>query len=94
MKGFKVGEGAPYRGTLRVWNIEVDENNKYLAVSFDRFGKVMQPDGEVSVTLPDDLKGTTAGIIGADGCVTTVQETNGTLKQDFTSTPVVVLKGN
>ena len=66
----------------------------YLAVSFDRFGKVMQPEGEVSITLPDDMKGTTAGIIGADGSVTPVQESNGTLKLDFTSTPVVVLKGN
>lgn len=94
VKGLKVGEGAPYRGTLRVWNIDAGDNNKYLAVSFDRFGKVMQPEGEVSITLPDDMKGTTAGVIGADGSVTPVQESNGTLKLDFTSTPVVVLKGN
>ena len=94
VKGLKVGEGAPYRGTLRVWNIDAGDNNKYLAVSFDRFGKVMQPEGEVSVTLPDDLKGTTAGVIGADGSVTTVQESNGTLKLDFTGSTVVVLKGN
>ena len=94
VKGMKVGEGAPYRGTLRVWNIDAGDNNKYLAVSFDRFGKMMQPEGEVSITLPDDMKGTTAGIIGADGSVTPVQESNGTLKLDFTSTPVVVLKGN
>jgi len=32
--------------------------------------------GEVSVTLPDDLKGATAGIIGADGSAKTVQESN------------------
>ena len=94
VKGLKVGEGAPYRGTLRVWNIDAGDGNKYLAVSFDRFGKIMQPEGEVSVTLPDDLKGTTAGVIGANGSVTPVQESNGTLKLDFTSTPVVVLKGN
>ena len=94
VKGLKVGEGAPYRGTLRVWNIDAGDNNKYLAVSFDRFGKVMQPEGEVSITLPDDMKGTTAGIIGADGSVTPVQESNGTLKLDFTGSQVVVLKGN
>ena len=79
VKSLKVGEGAPYRGTLRIWNIDAGDNSKYLAVSFDRFGKVMQPEGEVSVTLPDDLKGTTAGVIGADGSVKTVQESNGTL---------------
>ena len=94
VKGLKVGEGAPYRGTLRVWNIDAGDNNKYLAVSFDRFGKVMQPEGEVSITLPDDMKGTTAGVIGADGNVKTVQESNGTLKLDFTGSQVVVLKGN
>ena len=94
MKGINVGEGAPYRGTLRVWSIEVDENNKYLAVSFDRFGKIMQPEGEVSITLPDDLKGTISGVIGTDGNVTTAQESNGTLKLVFASTPIVVLKGN
>ena len=94
VKGSQVGEGAPYRGTLRVWNIDAGDGNKYLAVSFDRFGKVMQPEGEVSVTLPDDLKGTTAGVIGADGNVKTVQESNGTLKLDFTGSQVVVLKGN
>ncbi len=94
VKGLKVGEGAPYRGTLRVWNIDAGDNNKYLAVSFDRFGKIMQPEGEVSITLPDDLKGTTAGVIGADGSVKTVQESNGTLKLDFTGSQVVVLKGN
>lgn len=94
VKGLKVGEGAPYRGTLRVWNIDAGDGNKYLAVSFDRFGKIMQPEGEVSVTLPDDLKGTTAGVIGADGNVKTVQESNGTLKLDFTGSKVVVLKGN
>jgi len=49
---------------------------------------------EVSVTLPDDLKGATAGIIGADGSAKTAQESNGTLKLDFTGSPVVVLKGN
>ena len=87
-------EGAPYRGTLRVWNIDAGDGNKYLAISFDRFGKLMQPEGEVSITLPDDMKGTTAGIISADGGVQTVQESNGILKLDFTSTPVVVLKGN
>lgn len=43
MKGLKVGEGVPYRRTLRVWNIDAGNNNKYLAVSFDRFGKAMQP---------------------------------------------------
>ena len=32
------------------------DNNKYLAVSFDQFGKAMQPEGEVSITLPDELK--------------------------------------
>ena len=94
VKGLKVGEGAPYRGTLRVWNIDAGDGNKYLAVSFDRFGKIMQPEGEVSVTLPDDLKGTTAGVISADGNVKTVQESNGTLKLDFTGSQVVVLKGN
>lgn len=94
VKGLKVGEGAPYRGTLRVWNIDAGDGNKYLAVSFDRFGKIMQLEGEVSVTLPDDLKGTTAGVIGADGSVKTVQESNGTLKLDFTGSQVVVLKGN
>lgn len=94
VKGLKVGEGAPYRGTLRVWNIDAGDGNKYLTVSFDRFGKVMQPEGEVSITLPDDMKGTTAGIIGADGSVTPVQESNGTLKLDFTGSKVVVLKGN
>ena len=94
VKGLKVGEGAPYRGTLRVWNIDAGDGNKYLAVSFDRFGKIMQPEGEVSVTLPDDLKGTTAGVIGADGNVKTVQESNGTLKLDFTGSQVVVLKVN
>ena len=94
VKGLKVGEGAPYRGTLRVWSIQADENNKYLAVSFDRFGKVMQPEGEVSITLPAELKGTAAGIVGTDGNVTSVQESDGTLKLDFGSTQVVVLKGN
>ena len=94
VKGSQVGEGAPYRGTLRVWNIDAGDGNKYLAVSFDRFGKIMQPEGEVSVTLPDDLKGTTAGVIGADGSVKTVQESNGTLKLDFTGSQVVVLKVN
>ena len=94
VKGLKVGEGAPYRGTLRVWSIQADENNKYLAVSFDRFGKVMQPEGEVSITLPAELKGTAAGIVGADGNVTSVQESDGTLKLDFGSTQVIVLKGN
>ena len=47
-----------------------------------------------SITLPDDLKGASAGVIGADGSVKTAQESNGTLKLDFISTPVVVLKGN
>ena len=94
VKGFKAGEGAPYRGTLRVWNIDTGDDNKYLAFSFDRFGKVMQPEGEVSVTLPDDLKGTTAGVIGTDGKVTSAQESNGTLKLDFTGSQVVVLMGN
>jgi len=94
VKGLKVGEGAPYRGTLRVWNIDAGDGNKYLVVSFDRFGKIMQPEGEVSVTLPDDMKGTTAGVISADGNVKTAQESNGTLKLDFTGSPVVVLKGN
>ena len=94
VKGLKVGEGAPYRGTLRVWNIDAGDGNKYLAVSFDRFGKIMQPEGEVSVTLPDDMKGTTAGVISADGNVKTAQESNGTLKLDFTGSQVVVLKGN
>ena len=94
VKDLKVGEGAPYRGTLRVWNIQADENNKYLAVSFDQFGKVMQPEGEVSITLPAELKGTAAGIVGTDGNVTSVQESDGTLKLDFSSTQVVVLKGN
>jgi hypothetical protein len=56
VKGLKVGEGVPYRRTLRVWNIDAGDNNKYLAVSFDRFGKAMQPEGEVSITLPDELK--------------------------------------
>ena len=50
MKGLKVGEGVPYRRTLRVWNIDAGDNNKYLAVSFDRFGKAMQPEDEVSIT--------------------------------------------
>ena len=94
VKGLNVGEGAPYRGTLRVWNIDTGDGNKYLAVSFDRFGKVMQPEGEVSIILPDDMKGTTACVIGADGNVTPVQESNGTLKLDFTGSQVVVLKGN
>ena len=94
VKGLKIGEGAPYRGTLRVWNIDAGDNNKYLAVSFDRFGKVMQPEGEVSITLPDDMKGATAGVIGADGSMTPAQESNGTLKLDFTGYQVVVLKGN
>ena len=94
VKGAKAGEGAPYRGTLRVWSIEVDESNKNLAVSFDRFGKVMQPEGEVSITLPDDLKGAIAGVIGANGSITTVSESNGTLKLDFSATQIVVLKAN
>ena len=94
VKGLKVGEGAPYRGTMRVWNIDAGDGNKYLTVSFDRFGKLMQPEGEVSVTLPAELKGATAGVIGADGNVKTVQESNGTLKLDFTGSQVVVLKGN
>ncbi len=72
----------------------MDENSKYLAIAFDRLGDLKQPDGEVSFTLPDDLKGTTAGVIGADGSVKTVQESNGTLKLDFTGSQVVVLKGN
>ena len=47
-----------------------------------------------SITLPDDLNGATAGVIGADGSVKTAQESNGTLKLDFTGSQVVVLKGN
>ena len=34
------------------------------------------------------------GAIGADGSVKTVQESNGTLKLDYTGSQVVVLKGN
>ena len=66
----------------------------YLAVSFDRFGKVMQPEGEASITLLADMKGATAGVIGANGSVTPAQESNGTLKRDFAGSPVIVLKGN
>ena len=94
VKGIKVGEGAPYRASLRVFSIEVDENSKYLVIAFDRLGDLKQPEGEVSITLPDDMKGTTAGVIGTDGSVKTVQESNGTLKLDFTGSQVVVLKGN
>ena len=94
VKGIKVGDGVPYRASLRVFSIEVDENNNYLAIAFDRLGDLKQPEGEVSVTLPDDLRGTTAGVIGADGNVKTVQESNGTLKLDFTGSQVVVLKVN
>ena len=94
VKSVKVGDGVPYRASLRVFSIEVDENNKYLAIAFDRLGDLKQPEGEVSVILPDDLKGTTAGVIGADGSVTPAQESSGTLKLDFTGSQVVVLKGN
>ena len=47
-----------------------------------------------SITLPDDMKGTAASVIGADGSVTPAQESYGTLKLDFTGSRVVVLKGN
>ena len=55
--------------------------------------------GHITVTIgkrvaPDDMKGTTAGVISADGNVKTAQESNGTLKLDFTGSQVVVLKGN
>ena len=46
-----------------------------------------------SITLPDDLKGATAGGICADGSVTPTQESNGTLKLDFTGSQVVVING-
>lgn len=39
-------------------------------------------------------KGAITGAIGADGSVKTVQESNGTLKLDYTGSQVVVLKGN
>ena len=94
VKGIKVGDGVPYRASLRVFSIEVDENSKYLVIAFDRLGDLKQPEGEVSITPPDDLKGTTAGIIGADGSVTPAQESNGTLKLDFSGSQVVVLNGN
>ena len=94
VKGLKAGEGAPYRGTLRAWSVEADGNNKYLAVSFDRFGKTMQPEGEVSFTLPDELQGTGMGVVDADDNVTPAQESDGNLKLDFSSTEVVVLKNN
>ena len=81
VKGLKAGEGAPYRGTLRAWLVATDENTKYLAISFDRFGKLMQPEGEVTVSLPEG-----AGV-SADG-------TDGTLKLDFSTAPIVMLKAN
>ena len=36
----------------------------------------------------------TFGVISTDGGVTPAQESNGTLKLDFASTPVVILKRN
>ena len=97
VKGIKVTGGAPYHASLRVFSLDLGDGATYTAVSFERFGELKQPEGEVSFTLPAELKEVSYGVFGTDG-ITAAGE-DGTLRLNFAPeganpTQVILLKAN
>ena len=97
VKGIKVTGSAPYHASLRVFSLDLGDGATYTAVAFERFGELKQPEGEVSFTLPVELKETSYSVLGTDGTTASVED--GTLKLNFAPeganpTQVIVLKSN
>ncbi len=67
VKGLKPLDGAPH-GSLRVFSLEAGEK-KYMTIAFDYSltGELLQPTGEVTFSLPDELKDAAITTVDAEG---------------------------
>ena len=88
VKGLKPLDGAPH-GSLRAFCLEAGEK-KYMILAFDYSltGELLQPEGEVTFTLPEEMKDTAFTTVDTEGEERPAEKTseNGvwTLKVDFT----------
>ena len=76
VKGLKILDGAP-RGSLRVFSLEMD-GERYLTVAFEKNGALVQPEGKVSFSLPEELED-----ISFEPAEGTEEKEDGTLVLDF-----------
>ena len=74
VKGLKILSGAP-RGSLRVFTLEL-EGKKYMTVAFEKNGELLQPAGEVSFSLPEEMKDTLFATVDAEGAEQPVEMTS------------------
>ena len=88
VKGLKPLDGAPH-GSLRAFCLEAGEK-KYMILAFDYSltGELLQPEGEVTFTLSEEMKDTAFATVDTEGEERPAEKTseNGvwTLKVDFT----------
>ena len=88
VKGLKPLDGAPH-GSLRAFCLEAGEK-KYMILAFDYSltGELLQPEGEVTFSLPEEMKDTAFTTVDTEGEERPAEKTseNGvwTLKVDFT----------
>ena len=83
VKGLKIAGGAP-KGSLRVFSLPLD-GAKYMTVAFEYSGDLVQPAGEVTFTLPDELKDASFVQVDGEGAELPLEkaEEPGTLKLNF-----------
>ena len=83
VKGLKIVSGAP-KGSLRVFSLPLS-GAKYMTVAFEYSGDLVQPAGEVTFTLPEELKDASFVRVDGEGTELLLEsaEEPGTLKLNF-----------
>jgi hypothetical protein len=99
VKGVEIHSGAPYRASLRVFSVETDAENKYTVIGFERGGELRQPEGKVSLTLPEELAKASYMKLDANGTVIPAEKNGRLLNLSFSPegkepVKIMILKEN